>query len=74
MKGLFLIAWRDLKQMIRAPMFYVISAFCAIIWFINFRTSITRFFQATQYSQMQQGGGGQSVHATVFLEHISITN
>src|SRR5687768_6063913 len=75
MKAFFLIAWRDAKQILRSPMYYLIAALCGIIWFINFRRSLSSFVMNSQMQRFgQQGAEAMNVHTTVFLEHISITN
>ena len=74
MRELFLIAWRDARQIMRSPMYYLIGGLCAIIWFINYRTSLTKFATNSQMAMMGRGQEGMNIHNTVFLEHISVTN
>jgi ABC-2 type transport system permease protein len=73
MKTVCVIAWRDAKQIIRAPMYYLIAAFCTIIWFIVYRSSLTGFVMNSRQAQFGQAAE-MNVHTTVFLQHVSVTN
>lgn len=78
MRGLFVIAERDLKTYFMSPLFYVIAGICAIVWSFVFGTAVDQFMGATvmQMVQSMQGENeaGLNLHRTVIAYHVSIVN
>ena len=73
MRSIYLIARKDFKQVVTSPLFFFIAALCTIVWTIMFRTFLQQFAEQGMMSMMQ-GGHGQSLMTTVFVQHISVVN
>lgn len=73
MRSIFLIARKDFKQVVTSPLFFFIAALCTIVWTIMYKTFLQQFAEQGMMSMMQ-GGHGQSLMTTVFVQHISVVN
>ena len=73
MRAIFLIAWKDIKQIIFSPLFLVISAGCTIIWSLMYVSLLKQFATQGMMAGLQ-GGAGPNIIRVVFMQHVSITN
>lgn len=73
MRAIFLIAWKDFKQITTSPLFLIIAGLCTTLWSINYVSFIKQFATQSMMSQMQ-GGEGLNIIQSVFTQHISVTN
>lgn len=74
MRPIFTIAWKDLRNLITSPLFYVISGLCTAVWSLVY---ISTFFEfVNQASAFLQPGieSGLNIQRNVFLKHIWVTN
>ncbi len=74
MRSILLIAKKDFKQVVTSPLFFVICAFCTIVWTIMYRVFLQQFASQSMMSMMQGSQAGQSLMNTVFMQHISVVN
>lgn len=74
MKVLFTIAWRDLKQLLVSPMFYIVGGLCASIWSYSFLRDMQAFAAQMGMMQLQGMSSGMNIHFTLFVQHIQIVN
>ncbi|MCB0350603.1 MAG: ABC transporter permease subunit [Bdellovibrionales bacterium] len=73
MRSTLLIAWKDFKQIILSPSFFLVAAFCAIIWSITYKGFISNFAGEMMASNMQ-GRPAPNIIRVVFTQHIQVTN
>lgn len=74
MRGIFVIAGKDLRNLFLSPLFYGIAGLCSIAWTLVYFLGLKDFAQASMMSAMQGGGEGASLHFVVFARHISLVN
>ncbi len=78
MRGLLVIAGKDLKTYFMSPLFYMIAGICTIVWSFVFGTAIDQFMGASVSQMMQSMQGdaaeGINLHRTVIAYHASIVN
>lgn len=73
MRSTVLIAWKDFKQIVASPSFFLVSAFCAVIWSITFKGFLGNFAGEMMASNMQ-GREAPNIIRLVFTQHIQVTN
>jgi ABC-2 type transport system permease protein len=75
MKGAFVIAGKDLRNLFLSPLFWVLAGLCATAWSFLFIYSVWEFAQQANMATMQLGSeGGPNLHFSVFARHISLVN
>lgn len=75
MRGAWVIAGKDLRNIFVSPLFYVVSGICSLIWFLVFTSRVSEFLYQSQMQSMQgQGQDGLPVHFYVFFPHFSFVN
>jgi ABC-2 type transport system permease protein len=78
MRGIFVIARRDLKTYFMSPLFYMVAGVCTIVWSFVFGTAVDQFMGASVMQMMQSMQGeadqGINLHRTVIAYHASIVN
>lgn len=74
MRGIFVIAGKDLRNLFMSPLFYGIAGLCSIAWTLVYFLGLDDFNQASMMSSMQGTGEGASLHFVVFARHISLVN
>lgn len=75
MRGAWVIAGKDLRNIFASPLFYVVSGICSLIWFLVFSSRLSEFLYQSQLQAMQgQGKEGLPVHFYVIFPHLSIVN
>jgi ABC-2 type transport system permease protein len=71
MRGAWIIAGKDLRNIFLSPLFYVIAGICCLAWTILFIVAVAGFLQP---QMMMMSGEGMNLHFTVFAKHISLVN
>ena len=76
MRGVLVIAGKELKAFLKGPSFYIIagilSTFLSILFFLQLRQFASK---SAQYAMATRGqGGGLSLHQEVVISHISIVH
>ncbi len=74
MRGIFVIAGKDLRNLFMSPLFYGIAGLCSIAWTLVYFLGLEDFAQASMMNSMQGGAEGASLHFVVFARHISLVN
>jgi ABC-2 type transport system permease protein len=75
MKGLWVIAGKDLRNLFLSPLFWILAGLCSMAWSFLFIFSIQEFATQSMLNVMQGGAeGGQNIHFSVFARHISLVN
>ena len=75
MNAVLVIAGRDLKSLVRSPMYFVIAAMCTTLWAAMYILSLQEFVKRSTQALFQgRGEGGGSLHREVFAQHISLVN
>lgn len=73
MRAIFLLAWKDLKQITTSPLFFLISALCTVVWSITYLGFIRQFAGQGMMAGMQ-GMAAPNIIRGVFTPHVSVTN
>jgi ABC-2 type transport system permease protein len=77
MKGAWVIAGKDLRNIFLSPLFWVISGLCCTAWTFVYFMSV-QDFASQSMMQMRSSGvaetGGPSLHFVVFAKHVSVVN
>jgi ABC-2 type transport system permease protein len=78
MRGAWVIAEKDLRNLFMSPLFYVVAGVCTLTWSLLFYFSVDEFlyqsFMRMQNMGPERGEGGFNLHFTVFAKHISLVN
>lgn len=74
MRGILVIAGKDLRNLFMSPLFYGIAGLCALAWTLVYFLGLEDFARASAMSAMQGGQEGASIHFVVFARHISLVN
>lgn len=75
MRGAWVIAGKDLRNMFMSPLFYVVAGICSLIWYLMFVTRISEFIFQTSMQMVQgQGQDGIPLHFFLFFPHLSLVN
>jgi ABC-2 type transport system permease protein len=75
MRGAWVIAGKDLRNIFLSPLFYVISGVCSLIWFLMFVTRLSEFITQSTLQMIQgQGTDGIPLHFFLFYPHLSMVN
>ena len=74
MRGILVIAGKDLRNLFMSPLFYGIAGLCALAWTLVYFLGLEDFARASAMSAMQGGAEGASIHFVVFARHISLVN
>ena len=78
MRGVFVVASKDLKTYFMSPLFYAVAGVCTIVWSFVFGTAVDQFMAASVSQMMQSMQGendsGINLHRTVIAYHSSIVN
>lgn len=74
MKGILVLAGKDLRNLFLSPLFYSIAGLCTIAWTLVYFLGLQDFAQQSAMNAMQGGGEGASLHFVVFARHVSLVN
>ena len=77
MRGAFVIAGKDLRNLFFSPLFFILSGLCTVAWTFLFMFSVSDFASQAQGVMRQmgpEGEAGPNLHFMVFARHISLVN
>lgn len=74
MRGIWVIAAKDLRNLFLSPLFYGIAGLCALAWTLVYFLGLDDFARASAMNAMQGGQEAASIHFVVFARHISLVN
>lgn len=79
MRGAFVIAGKDLRNIFFSPLFYVLTFLCAFLWSLRFGFVLSDFLRASRMSQGASVFGGPqaegpNLHFSVVAGHVSMVN
>ena len=67
--------WKDFRQTVTDPVFFLVIGLCSAIWGFVFPRHLFEFAGVVGVSPFAQGGQqGYNIHETVFMSHLSITH
>lgn len=72
MRAILTIAWKDLRNLLNSPLFYVISGLCTVLWSYSYIRNILIFAEQTRMSFGQESS--LNLQRDVFMMHISQIN
>ena len=74
MRGILVLAGKDLRNLFLSPLFYVISGLCTIVFTLIYFLGLREFAAASQANIIQTGENTANLHFVVFAKHISAVN
>lgn len=74
MRGICTIAWRDFKNLITSPMFFLIAGLCTMLWSFSYMRSLIEFAEHSRGFMQPGQDPGMNLQRSVFLGHISQIN
>lgn len=74
MRAIGTIAWKDLKNLLTSPLFYIISGLCTVLWSYSYIRNLLVFAEQARMSMAQGGESGMNLQREVFMMHISQIN
>jgi ABC-2 type transport system permease protein len=74
MRGICTIAWKDMKNIVCSPMFFVISGLCTLLWSYTFMRLLLTFAERSRAYAQPGMDSGMNLQQSVFLPHISQIN
>lgn len=74
MRAVFTLAWKDLRNLITSPLFYVIAGLCSVVWSSYYMPSLIGFAEQSRVYMQPGIESGMNLQRSVFLKHIWVTN
>ncbi len=74
MRGAFVIAGKDLKNVFASPLIWIVAGVCSLVWSFVFASAIEQFMRASVSQSMQGAEAGVNLHRTVIAYHVSLVN
>lgn len=74
MRAIFTLAWKDLRNLITSPLFYVMGGLCCVFWTYSYLRMILVFAEKTRVNVQPGMDSGLNLQREVFLGHISLIN
>lgn len=74
MRGIMTIAGKDLRNILRSPMFFVISGLCTLLWSYTYMRLLLTFAERSRAFGQPGMDSGMNLQQAVFLPHISQIN
>ena len=74
MRAIGTIAWKDLKNLLTSPLFYVIAGLCSVLWTYSYLRLIMVFADQLMRSHQPGVDSGLNLQREVFMGHISQIN
>ena len=72
MRAIHTIAWKDIKNLLTSPLFYIIAGLCTVLWSYTFIRNIMQFAENSRQNMGTEGG--MNLQREVFMLHISQIN
>jgi ABC-2 type transport system permease protein len=73
MRIVLIMAWKDFKQIVTSPLFFLISALCSVIWSITYLGFLRQFASQGMMAGLQNSQAPNIIRG-VFTPHVSVTN
>jgi ABC-2 type transport system permease protein len=74
MRAIYILAWKDLKNLLTSPLFYIIAGLCSILWSYSYMRNLLMFAERSRVYMQPGQEGGMNLQREVFLMHISQIN
>lgn len=74
MRATLTLAWKDLRNLILSPMFYVIAGLCSVLWSYSYMRNLVEFAEQSRVYMQPGMDSGLNLQRAVFLPHISQIN
>jgi ABC-2 type transport system permease protein len=74
MRAIMTIAWKDLRNLIKSPMYYMIAGLCTILWSYSYIRNLLMFVEQSRASVQSGVESGMNLQREVFMQHISQIN
>ncbi|HMN68539.1 MAG TPA: ABC transporter permease [Bdellovibrionales bacterium] len=74
MRSIWIIAAKDLKNILMSPLFYVIAGLCSLLWSYSFMRAVLSFAERARVYMQPGMDTGMNLQREVFLSHISMAN
>jgi len=74
MRAICTLAGRDLKSLLKSPMFYVIAGLCTLLWSYSYMRNLLEFADQSRMYMQPGMEAGMNIQRGVFLQHISQIN
>ena len=72
MRAIHTIAWKDIKNLLTSPLFFIIAGLCTVLWSYTFIRNIMQFAESSRQNMGTEGG--MNLQREVFMLHISQIN
>jgi ABC-2 type transport system permease protein len=74
MRAIWTIAWKDMRNLIKSPLYYIIAGLCTILWSYSYIRNLLMFAEQTRTSLSSGVESGKNLQLEVFMQHISQIN
>lgn len=74
MRAVLTLAWKDIRNLVFSPMFYVISGLCTLVWSYSYMRNLLAFAERSRQFMQPGMDSGLNIQQAVFLPHISQIN
>ncbi len=74
MRAIGTIAWKDLRNLLTSPLFYIISGMCTVLWSYSYLRALMSFAERSRMVGQTGMDGGMNLQREVFLMLISQVN
>jgi ABC-2 type transport system permease protein len=72
MRAILTVAWKDLRNLLTSPLFYVIAGLCSVLWSYSYIRNLLVFADQSGMNMGQESG--MNLQREVFMLHISQIN
>ncbi len=72
MRATYTIAWKDIRNLLTSPLFFIIAGLCTILWSYTFIRNVVQFAENSR--QNMGAESGLNLQREVFMMHISQIN
>ena len=72
MRATYTIAWKDIRNLLTSPLFFIIAGLCTILWSYTFIRNVVQFAENSR--QNMGAENGLNLQREVFMMHISQIN
>jgi ABC-2 type transport system permease protein len=74
MRGILTLAGKDLRNLVKSPMLYVIAGLCSMLWSYSYMRMLFAFAERSRLYAQPGMEAGMNLQRDVFLPHISQIN
>jgi ABC-2 type transport system permease protein len=72
MRATYTIAWKDIRNLLTSPLFFIIAGLCTILWSYTFIRNVVQFAENSRQNMGTENG--LNLQREVFMMHISQIN